>query len=118
MAKGGIRGGYPGGGNQMNMMKQAQKMQQEMLKMQQELEASKFEFTAGGGAVKAVVLGSKELESIVIDPEVLDPEDVEMLQDMVLAAVNEALRGVAAQGEERLAAVTGGMGGLGIPGLF
>jgi len=80
MAKGGFRGGYPGG-NQMNMMKQAQKMQQDFLKMQQELESTRFEFTSGGGAVKAVILGTRQLESIEIKPEVVDPEDVDMLQD-------------------------------------
>ena len=114
MAKGGFRG-YPGGGNQMNMMKQAQKMQQELLKMQQELEATDFEFTAGGGAVKAVVSGSKEFKSIEIDPEVVDPEDVEMLQDMVLAAVNGALK----VADEQTSKSMSKLGGLpGIPGLF
>ena len=82
MAKGGFRGGYPGGGNQMDMMKKAQKMQQEFLKMQQELEARKFEATAGGGVVKATLLGTREFESIEIKPEAVDPDDVEMLQDM------------------------------------
>ena len=91
MSKGGFRGGYPGG-NQMNMMKQAQKMQQDLLKMQQELESKSFEFSAGGGVVKATVGGNKKLESIVIDPEAVDPDDVEMLQDMIIAAVNEATR--------------------------
>ena len=90
MAKGGFRGGYPGG-NQMNMMKQAQKMQQDFLKMQQELESTRFEFTSGGGAVKAVILGTRQLESIEIKPEVVDPEDVDMLQDLILTAVNGAL---------------------------
>ena len=90
MAKGGFRGGMPG--NQMNMMKQAQKMQQDFLKMQQELESKEFEFTSGGGAVKAVVSGTREFSSIEIDPEVVDPEDVEMLQDLLLAAVNGALK--------------------------
>ena len=91
MAKGGFRGGYPGG-NQMNMMKQAQKMQQDFLKMQQELESTRFEFTSGGGAVKAVILGTRQLESIEIKPEVVDPEDVDMLQDLILTAVNGALK--------------------------
>ena len=68
MAKGGFRGGYPGGGNQMSMMKQAQKMQQDFLKMQQELESKEFEFTSGGGAVKATMVGTRQLQSIVIDP--------------------------------------------------
>ena len=110
MAKGGFRGGYPGG--QMNMMTQAQKMQQEIMKMQQELESAKYEFTAGGGAVKAVMLGTKQLESIEIDPEVVDPEDVEMLQDMIIAAVNGALKAA----DDRTNQVMSKMGGLG--GLF
>ena len=111
MAKGGFRGGYPGG-NQMNMMKQAQKMQQDFLKMQQELEAAKYEFTAGGGAVKAVMLGTRQLESIEIDPEVVDPEDVEMLQDMILAAVNEALRIAEETRENEMSKLAPGMGGM------
>ncbi len=116
MAKGGFRGGYGGGGNQMAMMKQAQKMQQELLKMQQEIEASKFEFTAGGGAVKAVVLGNRQLESIVIDPEVVDADDVEMLQDMVVAAVNGALKMIDEKSSQSMSKLGGGIGGL--SGLF
>ena len=116
MAKGGFRGGYPGG-NQMNMMKQAQKMQQDFLKMQQELESTRFEFTSGGGAVKAVILGTRQLESIEIKPEVVDPDDIEMLQDLVVAAVNEAFRLAQEKSENSMKAVTGGMGG-GMPGLF
>ena len=115
MAKGGFRGGFPGGGNQMNMVRQAQKMQQELLKMQQEIETSKFEFTAGGGAVKAVVLGTKELESIEIKPEVVDPDDVEMLQDMIVAAVNEAMRKAEADSAASMSKLTGG---LNLGGLF
>ena len=115
MAKGGFRGGFPGGGNQMNMVRQAQKMQQELLKMQQEIETSKFEFTAGGGAVKAVVLGTKELESIEIKPEVVDPDDVEMLQDMIVAAVNEAMRKAEADSASSMSKLTGG---LNLGGLF
>ena len=114
MAKGGFRGGMPG--NQMNMMKQAQKMQQEFMKMQQELESTNFEFTAGGGAVKAVITGTREFTSITIDPEVVDPEDVEMLQDMVLAAVNGALKSADDKTSEAMAKLQGGMGGF--PGLF
>ncbi len=116
MAKGGFRGGYPGGGNQMAMMKQAQKMQQELLKMQQEIEASKFEFTAGGGAVKAVVVGSRQLESIEINPDVVDPEDVEMLQDLVVAAVNGALKMIDEKSSQSMSKLGGGLGGL--SGLF
>ena len=104
MAKGGFRGGYPGGGNQMNMMRQAQKMQQDFLKMQQELETKGFEFTAGGGAVKATMIGTRQLHSIEISPDVVDSDDVEMLQDLILAAVNGAIK------------LADGMGGF--PGLF
>lgn len=88
MAKGGFRGGMGGGGN---MMKQAQKMQEEFLKMQQELENTEFSATAGGGAVKATMVGSRSLKSIEISPDAVDPDDVEMLQDMIVAAVNEAI---------------------------
>ena len=113
MAKGGFRGGY---GNQANMMKQAQKMQQDFLKMQQELESSKFEFSSGGGAVKAVVSGTREFESITIDPEVVDPDDVEMLQDLILAAVNGALKAADDKTSQSMAKLQGGLGGF--PGLF
>lgn len=114
MAKGGFRGGY--GGSQANMMKQAQKMQQDFLKMQQELESTKFEFSSGGGAVKAVVSGTREFESITIDPEVVDPDDVEMLQDLILAAVNGALKASDEKTSESMAKLQGGLGGF--PGLF
>ena len=114
MAKGGFRG-YPGGG-QMNMMKQAQKMQQEFMKMQQELESTKFEFTAGGGAVKATIVGTCEFQSIEIDPEVVDPDDVEMLQDMVLAAVNGALKLADDKTSQSMAKLNGGLPNF--PGMF
>ena len=116
MAKSGFRGGFPGGGNQMNMMKQAQKMQQDFLKMQQELESKEFEFTAGGGAVKAAITGTREFSSLTIDPEVVDPDDVEMLQDLILAAINGALKMADDKTSESMAKLQGGMGGL--PGLF
>ncbi len=109
MAKGGFRGGFPGG-NQMNMVRQAQKMQQELMKMQQELESTRFEFTSGGGAVKAVILGTRELESIEIKPEVVDPDDVEMLQDLVLAAVNGALKLCDDKTNQSMAKIQGGIG--------
>ena len=114
MAKGGFRGGMPG--NQMNMMKQAQKMQQEFMKMQQELESTPFEFTAGGGAVKAVVTGTRQFTSLEIDPEVVDPEDVEMLQDLILSAVNGALKKADDETSKAMNKLQGGMGGF--PGLF
>lgn len=114
MAKGGFRGGLPG--NQMNMMRQAQKMQQDFMKMQQELESRSFEFTAGGGAVKAVVTGTRSFESITIDPEVVDPDDVEMLQDLILAAVNGALKAADEETGKAMNKLQGGLGGF--PGLF
>lgn len=114
MAKGGFRGGFPGG-NQMNMVRQAQKMQQEFLKMQQELESTDFEFTAGGGAVKATISGTREFKSIIIDPEVVDPDDVEMLQDLILAAINGALKLSDDKTNQSMAKLQGGMG---LPGMF
>ena len=114
MAKGGYRGGM-GGGMNMNMIKQAQKMQQDMLKMQEELESKEYDATAGGGMVKAVVNGKLELLSLSIHPEAVDPEDVEMLQDMVVAAVNEAMRKAEAEAAQNMSKLTGG---LNLGGLF
>ena len=114
MAKGGFRGGMPG--NQMNMMRQAQKMQQEFMKMQQELESTPFEFSAGGGAVKAVIVGTREFKEIVIDPEAVDPDDVEMLQDLILTAVNGALKMADDKTSEKMSKLQGGLGGF--PGMF
>ena len=116
MAKGGFRGGFPGGGAQMKMMKQAQKMQQDFLKMQQELESTEFEFSAGGGAVKATIIGTRALKAIEIDPEVVDPDDVEMLQDMIVAAVNGALKMADDKTSQAMSKLQGGMPNL--PGLF
>ncbi|MCI8524363.1 MAG: YbaB/EbfC family nucleoid-associated protein [Oscillospiraceae bacterium] len=115
MAKGGFRGGMPmGGGMNMNMMKQAQKMQQELLKMQEEMEAKTFSASAGGGMVKATVNGRRELTALEIDPEAVDPEDVEMLQDLVIAAVNEAMRTAESESAASMSKLTGGLnlGGL------
>lgn len=109
------RGGFPGGSNMGAMMKQAQKMQAELARAQEEIKDMTFEATAGGGMVKVVANGDMTVDSIVIDPEAVDPEDVEMLQDMVAAAVNEALRGVSEISSQRLNAATGG---LNIPGLM
>lgn len=110
------RGGFPGGGGNMGaMMKQAQKMQAELARAQEEIKDMTFEATAGGGMVKVVANGDMTVDSIIIDPEAVDPEDVEMLQDMVAAAVNEALRGVSEISSQRLNAATGG---LNIPGLM
>ena len=114
MVKGGYRGGM-GGGMNMNMIKQAQKMQQDMLKMQEELESKEYDATAGGGMVKAVVNGKHELLSLSIHPEAVDPEDVEMLQDRVVAAVNEAMRKAEAEAAQNMSKLTGG---LNLGGLF
>ena len=97
------------------MMKQAQKMQRDAAAAQQEIAAMTFEASAGGGMVKVVATGDMAIKSIVIDPEAVDPEDVDLLQDMVLAAVNEALRGMSDVSAQRLNSVTGGMN---IPGLM
>ena len=96
------------------MMKQAQKMQRDLQIAQEEVKKMEFEATAGGGMVKAVVSGDNTVKDIIIDPEAVDPEDVEMLQDMIVAAVNEALRTAADTANARMGAVTGGMG---IPGF-
>lgn len=114
MAKGGFRGGM-GGGMNMNMVKQAQKMQQDMLKMQEEMESKEYEATVGGGVVKAVVNGKHEELSISIAPEAVDPDDVEMLQDMIVGAVNEAMRKADTEASQNLSRLTGG---LNLGGLF
>ena len=115
MAKGGFRG-MPGGGmNQMQMMKQAQKMQQEMLRMQEEMESKTYSAAAGGGMVKAEINGKNELVSLQINPEAVDPDDVEMLQDMVMAAVNEAMRAAETDKANQMSRMTGG---LNLGGLF
>jgi DNA-binding YbaB/EbfC family protein len=101
-----------GGGNMNNLMKQAQKMQKEMEKAQQELAEKEVEAVVGGGAVKAVANGSKEITKLVIDPDVVDADDVEMLQDLVLAAVNEALTKAEEMSQEALGKITGGLKGL------
>ena len=114
MAKGKNFGGF-GGMNMQAMMKQAQKMQQDLLKMQQEMETKEYEATAGGGVVTAVANGKRELLRITIDPEAVDPDDVEMLQDMVVAAANEALRKADAEQAASMSKLTGG---LNLGGLF
>ena len=104
-----------GGGNMQQLARQAQKLQQQMAKMQEEIEAREFEATAGGGMCTAKVNGKKEVLSIEIKPEAVDPDDIEMLQDLVLAAVNEALREAGETMDREMGKMTGGMG---FPGLF
>jgi DNA-binding YbaB/EbfC family protein len=109
--------GFPGfgGANMNNLMKQAQKMQRDMEKLQEELQEKEVETTAGGGAVKVVATGKKEIKEITIDPGVVDADDVEMLQDLILAAVNEALRKAEEMVSSEMSKLTGG---LGLGGLF
>ena len=113
MAKGGFRG-MPGGMNQAALIKQAQKMQMEMQRMQEEMENKTYSASAGGGMVKATVNGKHELLGLEINPDAVDPEDVEMLQDMVVAAVNEAMRAADIDSANNMSKLTGGlnMGGL------
>lgn len=116
MAKGGFRGGPMGGNmNQAAMLKQAQKMQQEMLRMQEEMQSKTYDASAGGGMVRATVNGSHELVALEIKPEAVDPDDVEMLQDMVVAAVNEAMRTADNDASANMSKLTGG---LNLGGLF
>ena len=111
------RGGFPGipGGNMQQLMRQAQKMQQQMMKAQEELDAREYEGTAGGGAVSCKVSGKRQLLSLTIDKDAVDPEEVEMLQDMIVAAVNEAMRKAEADQSANMAKLTGG---LNLGGLF
>jgi nucleoid-associated protein EbfC len=113
MAKGGFPGGF-GGGNMNNIMKQAQKMQKQMEDMQKELETKEFEVSVGGGAVVVKSNGKKEITAINIKPEVVDADDVEMLEDLIMSAVNEALRKVEEESASKMGKLTGGMPG----GLF
>ena len=102
--------------NMNQLMKQAQQMQQKLAEAQESMNEVTVDASAGGGMVKVTVDGAMQLKSVTIDPDALDPEDVEMLQDMIVAAVNEACRGVAEIANKRMSAVTGGMG-AGIPGM-
>lgn len=106
------RGG--GGGNMKNLQKQMEQMQEELEKAQEELASKEFTASSGGGMVEATVSGEKEILSIKIDPEVMDPEDVDIVQDMVVAAVNEALRTVSEESDQTLGKFTNG---INIPGL-
>lgn len=106
--RGGAMGGM-GGGMNANMIKQAQKMQQDMLKAQEENEQKEYAATVGGGVVTAVVSGKRQLVSLAIDPHAVDPEDVEMLQDLVVAAVNEALTAAEEEAAQSMSAITGGL---------
>ena len=107
------RGGFPGGmpGNMSNLMKKAQRMQRQMEETTKELESKEYTANAGGGAVSVTVSGKKEILSVKLSPEVVDPEDIEMLEDLIVAAANEALRQMEADSSEAMSRLTGGLGG-------
>lgn len=110
MAKG-YSGGFPGGGmNMNNLMKQAQKMQKQMEEAQEALANQVFEVSAGGGAVKVTINGQKEIKEVTIDKDVVDPDDVEMLQDLILTVMNEAIKTVEKASTDQMGKITGGMG--------
>ena len=110
------RGGFPGGmpGNMNNIMKQAQKMQRQMEENQKELEEKEFTAAAGGGAVEVTVSGKKEITKVKLSEEVVDPEDIEMLEDLIMAATNEAFRQVDENSQASMSKITGGLG-AGLP---
>ncbi|MBE7060276.1 MAG: YbaB/EbfC family nucleoid-associated protein [Ruminococcaceae bacterium] len=107
--------GFPGGANMNNMIKQAQKMQADMMKAQTDLEEKTVETSSGGGMVTVKANGKKEILEINIKPDVVDPDDIEMLQDLVVAAVNDALHQVDSMVQSEMGKITGG---LNLPGLF
>ena len=109
------RGGYPGGmpGNMNNLMKQAQKMQKQMEENQKALEEKEFTVAAGGGAVEVTISGKREVKAVKLAEEVVDPDDIEMLEDLIVAAVNEAIRKVDEENAAVMSKLTGGLGGLG-----
>lgn len=114
------RGGFPGGGmpgNMANLMKQAQKMQRQMEEQAKEMETKEFKATAGGGAVEVTVSGTKQVTKVKLSEEVVDPDDIEMLEDLIVAATNEAMEKVDAESSSAMSKFTGGMGG-GMPGMF
>lgn len=108
------RGGFPGGmpGNMNNLMKQAQRMQRQMEENQKELETKEFTAKAGGGAVEVTVTGKKEITKVVLSQDVVDPDDIEMLQDLIIAATNEALRMAEEANTKAMGDMTGGLGGF------
>ena len=108
------RGGFPGGmpGNMNNLMKQAQRMQRQMEESQKDLETKEFTAKAGGGAVEVTVSGKKEVVKVILAEDVVDPEDIEMLQDLIVAATNQALRMADEASADIMSKMTGGLGGF------
>jgi len=115
MAKGGFPRGGMGGGNMNQMIKQAKKMQEQMMKMQEEMEEKVYEASSGGGAVSVKMNGKRELQEINLSQEVVDPDDIEMLQDLIIVAVNDVLHKIEEASTDEMSKLTGGMN---IPGLF
>ena len=112
----GKKGGFPGGampGNMNNLMKQAQRMQRQMEESQKEMETKEFTAKVGGGAVSVTVTGTKEVKEVILEKEVVDPDDIEMLQDLIVAAVNEAMKQVDEANSANMSKMTGGLGGFG-----
>lgn len=107
-----------GGGNMQKMMKQVQKMQADMAKLQDELGDKTIEVSAGGGAVKIVMTGKQEVKDIIVDPEILNPDEVDMVQDLLIAAFNEALRKSQDMASQEMGKITGGLKMPGMPGMF
>lgn len=110
------RGGFPGGmmpGNMNNLMKQAQKMQKQMEEATKELEEKEITSTAGGGAVEVTISGKREVTKVKLAEEVVDPDDIEMLEDLIMAATNEALRQIEEASQQSMSRITGGLGGMG-----
>jgi hypothetical protein len=114
------RGGYAGGmpGNMNNLMKQAQRMQKQLEEQQKEFETQEFTASAGGGAVEVVMTGNREMKSVTISPDALDPDDIEMLQDMIVAATNEVLRKIDENNTASMNRIAGGLGNMGLGGLM
>ena len=110
------RGG--GMGNMQDMLKQAQKMQEDMAALQEELDGKEYDISAGGGAVKVKISGKLDVRSIEISPEIVDPDDVETLQDILTAAINEAIKTVTDTNNEEMGKVTGPLSGMGLPGIL
>ena len=111
------RGGM-GGGNMSAMLQQAQKMQEDMQNLQEELDGREYEVSAGGGAVNVKISGKKQILALDIDPEIVDPDDIETLEDLIVAGVNEAIKKVEAEASSEMSKITGAMNIPGMPGLF
>ena len=113
-----MKANIPKGPSMNEMLRQAQKMQSDMQAKQAELEAREYDVQAGGGVVKVKINGKREILNIEIEPEIVDPDDIETLSDVLTAAINEAIKKVDKTTDEEMGKITGGMGGMGLPGMF